>query len=74
MTLWGVLWRSDSLLDGETEHLMYGGLLPLIFTTRAAARAYIADNHGYLRTYTALQKEPHGWKMPKPVRVKVILA
>lgn len=68
---WSVLWRSENKLDGETERLQGDcGELPL-FATREECRAYIKDRYGYIRERPDLRKEPHGWKIPIPVRVAV---
>lgn len=66
---WSVIWRSDCALDdGPREYLVgEGGELPL-FRTRREAR------YGYIRTRPDLHAEPHGWKMPIPVRVTIGVA
>jgi hypothetical protein len=70
--LWGILWRSDNKLDGNTEHLIYSlACVPMIFKTRGLARKYINSYWGYLRTRPDLRREPHGWKIPIPVKVEV---
>lgn len=43
----------------------------LLFRTRSEAREWIEKEYGYLRTRPDLQAEPHGWKMPIPVRVVI---
>ena len=70
-TAWAILWRSRNALDGEGTHLIYGGGVPLLFSTRAEARGYIAIDDDYIRIRPDLKGEPHGWKMPKAVRVTV---
>jgi len=68
---WGVLWRSENKLDGRREHLMgRGGALPL-FKTREEARTHIKQNYLYIKNRPDLRREPHGWKMPIPVRVTI---
>jgi hypothetical protein len=64
---WGVLWHSRNALDGDRQHLMHGA----IFETRREARAYIEAEYGYIRTRSDLRREPHGWHMPKAVRVSI---
>lgn len=72
ITKWGVLWRSENKLDGgKREYLMWQKGQPLLFRTRREARQYINDSYGYIRDRIDLQEEPHGWKMPKAVKVKV---
>jgi len=67
---WGVLWRSNNRLDGVREHLIYDSRIPLLFITRREARKFIAERYGYLRARPDLKAEPHGWKMPIPVKVE----
>ena len=69
---WAAKWRSQCLLDGKTEYLIGAGLTPpLLFKTRADCRAYIRIKYSYLATRPDLRREPHGWKMPVPVKVIV---
>ena len=71
--LWGGMWRSENKLDGKTQHLLNrGGGVPLLFRTRKEVREFINQDYGYIREREDLREEPHGWKMPIPVRVKVI--
>lgn len=70
--VWGALWRQRNLLDGKWTHLINrGDTLPALFTTRREARAFIEQEYGYIRKRPDLRGEPHGWKMPIPVRVQV---
>jgi hypothetical protein len=60
------------LLDGKKENLQgEGGNLPM-FRTRAECREFIKERYGYIARSPDLKKEPHGWKMPIPVRVQVV--
>jgi hypothetical protein len=68
---WGLLWRSENKLDGKTRTLIFKDLLPCIFRTRRMAAKYNEDEFGYIRGRRDLHMEPHGWKMPLVVRVKV---
>ena len=43
----------------------------LLFNTRKEARKFIKENYSFIRTRKDLRKEPHGWRMPKPVKVNV---
>jgi len=73
--MWGVLQRQKNRLDGKQEYLMLrreGGFL--LFDTRQQARDEINARFGYIRDRPDLRKEPHGWKMPIPVRVKITTA
>lgn len=71
--VWGALWRSNSYLDGGLRtHIINGpDCLPVLFRTRIAAREYIDKHYGYIRTRPDLQEQPHGWRIPVPVRVKI---
>jgi hypothetical protein len=73
-SLWGAKWISDCRLDGHCEHLLYENLLPALFKTRREARAFIEKKYGYIRHRPDLRREPHGWRMPQPVRVTVAMA
>jgi hypothetical protein len=70
---WAVLWRSDNALDGRNRHIRWDMGRPLLFRTRSEAREFIEENFGYIRARPDLQAEPCGWKMPVPIRVRVIL-
>jgi hypothetical protein len=73
-TAWAILWRSDNLLDGESEYFLGMTDHPCrkaLFNTRAEARTFITKHFGYLRDRRDLRDEPHGWKMPVPMRVKI---
>lgn len=43
----------------------------MLFRTRTEARAYIRTKYGYLRERKDLQREPHGWMMPVPVKLEI---
>ena len=69
--LWGGLWRSENRLDGKTEHLLHEDGFPKLFHTRADARQWIKAEYGYIARRLDLQCEPHGWKMPIAVKVRI---
>ena len=70
---WGLEWYSRNALNGETRHLMWERpLVPLLFLTRADARAYAVQRYGYIKTRPDLRREPHGWRLPRPVRVDLV--
>jgi hypothetical protein len=70
--LWGAMWRSENKLDGKNRHLISRDLLPVLFLTRKEARKFIKSEYGYIKTRKDLRVEPHGWRLPVPIRVKVI--
>ena len=71
MTLWALEWNSRSNLDGEQSHFMYENLLPKVFKTRREARAWAKEKYGYIKTRPDLRAQPYGWRMPRPVRVRL---
>ena len=71
---WAALWRSKNILDGENKHVMFAtGGQPMLFNTRKDAAAWIKETYGYIAHRSDLRGEPHGWRVPKPVRVKIII-
>jgi len=70
---WGVLWRLRTTREGYQQHFMWSddSASPKLFCTRSQARAWIKDRFGYLADREDLKAEPHGWMMPKAVRVRV---
>lgn len=71
--LWAAEWRSENELDGVTRHLIQTPDHPCVFLfrTRKACQAWIRHNYGYIAKRPDLRREPHGWRMPQPVRVEV---
>lgn len=69
--MWGALWISQNRLDGRTVQLQWKHGYPLVFRTRAEARAFIDKEWGYIRDRKDLRVEPHGWRLPRAVRIKV---
>ena len=73
-TRWGALWRSENELDGRTRHIICDHERPVLFITRDEARAWIREEYAWLKKRGDLRREPHGWRMPVPVRVEIRLA
>ena len=74
---WAVLRGSDNSLDGTRQWLDGTPAHPCrtrLFETRAEARAYIASDLAYIARRPDLRREPHGWRVPRPVRVQVAVA
>lgn len=67
------MWRSHNRLDGKRRHYMNSNCMPLFFMTRRECRAYIQDAYGYIKKRDDLRAEPYGWRLPKAVRVEIIL-
>lgn len=70
---WALEWRSVNRLDGERRHLIHEARtnLPLLFKTRTQARQHAASGYGYIRRRPDLRREPHGWRLPRAVRVAI---
>lgn len=71
--MWGLLWHSKNWMEGVTEHLLYNNLFPCMFHTRREARVYAEKRYGYIKERSDLRTEPHGWRFPRPVRIKTVL-
>ena len=71
---WALLWRSFNRLDGKQEFVVVEGVFPFaLFRTRAEALHFRDLKFGYIKDRPDLKAEPHGWRMPKVVRVDVII-
>ncbi len=73
---WAVEYHSRNRVDGDRRHLVWdhepGEMFCYrLFRTRLECRAWIEAHHGYLRDRPDLRAEPHGWFMPRAVRVTV---
>ena len=66
---WGLLWHSRNRLDGLRESLCWEDRTLLMFHTRQEARSYATKQDGYIKTRKDLRQEPHGWRLPMPVRL-----
>lgn len=75
-TAWAILMRSENSLDGKREYLQGTPYHPCrieLFDTRREARDHIEKHYGYWRNRPDLKAEPHGWKTPRAVRVKIMV-
>lgn len=58
--------------DGHPQIKPAGGAqAALTFKTKREAAGFIKERYGYIATRPDLRREPHGWKMPAPVRVRI---
>ena len=71
MTIWAAQWQSYNRLDGDVKHILSENYLPMLFRTRKEAREYIREIYGYIAKRPDLQDEPHGWRMPRAIKVKL---
>lgn len=69
--LWCALWRSECKLDGKSEHIIRVNLVPVIFKTKRQCKAWIDEHYRYIKIRKDLRGEPHGWRLPKPVKIVV---
>lgn len=72
VNLWALVWRGENKIDGKRNHIINKNCVPLLFLTRQQAREYNEEHYGYIRQRPDLREEPHGWKMPLPIKVKVV--
>ena len=70
MSVWGLLWVQRGQF--ASVRLLYEDGLPMLFTSRRAARAGAERRYGYIKRRADLRAPPHEWRMPQPVRVSVI--
>jgi hypothetical protein len=70
---WAVEWHSKGIGDGDTRHFnfIWNGAVPYLFRTRKEARLFVEERYGFIRDRKDLQAEPYGWRMPKPVKVRI---
>jgi len=69
---WGLVWQNNKR-DGKSEHIICRDCTPALFCTRQDARNYRESMYGYFRDRPYLRDEPHGWRMPKVVRLRISL-
>jgi hypothetical protein len=70
---------STNKLDGhrrrlETRHWRDPWRSYQFFATRRECLEYIKRDYGYIATRKDLRREPHCWRVPKPVRVTVTVS
>jgi hypothetical protein len=71
-TRWTLQWRSENKRDGRREYMCAS--MKGLFDTRAEARAAQENEYCYLQGRPDLRAEPHGWLVPKVVKVKVTIS
>lgn len=71
--LWVGQWYSHNRLDGVTRHILCENLLPALFRTRRECREYIKGKYGYIKNREDLKAEPHGWRLPRAIKVKLVV-
>ena len=66
---WAIRWHEA---DGP-QYFMWNGVQPYLFRTRREAREAINEEWGYVKYRADLRAPPCNWRMPRPVKVSVIL-
>ena len=69
--MWAAEWYSNNRLDGERRNLIYEAGVVRLFKSKKKCSEYIKDRYGYIAKRKDLRAEPHGWRMPQPVKVTV---
>jgi len=64
---WALRWRSKN----DTEYIIFENCLPKFFLTRKAARHYANEKYGYIKTRKDLRQEPHWWRFPRAIKVRI---
>jgi len=72
MNIWAVQWHSHNRISGDYRHICLEHCLPVLFKTRRKAREYITEKYGYIAGRPDLKGEPHGWRMPQAIKVKIV--
>ena len=70
---WAIKDAYTNVLDGHREWFHWEDARPVLFVTKREAIAYIKERYSYRRNRHDLRKEPFCWRMPKAVKVEVIL-
>ena len=72
---WAVQWNSRNGLDGVSQYFVWDGRGggPMLFRSRRLAREWIREHYGYIATRADLRREPYGWRLPRAIRVRVVL-
>ena len=77
---WAIKFDSTNRLDGHREYFAgradweipeASGYRTMVFETRRQARDFIKERYSYVANRPDLRREPHCWRVPKPVRVSV---
>ena len=68
---WAPQWNEYTESAGRQRHIMWDKGMPLLFHTRRECRAWITRHYDFIRTRADLRAEPHGWRLPRAVRVNV---
>lgn len=70
MIRWAVKWGS---FGDDNGHWIADGCNYHLFRTKKDAKEFIREHYGYIAKRKDLRCNPHNWRMPKVIRVKVVL-
>lgn len=73
MVRWSLKWYSRNYRDGITEYIIFENCLPKFFLTRETARQYANEKYRYIKTRKDLKEEPHGWRFPKAIKIRITI-
>lgn len=66
---WLPRWKGNRL----TPDRLMAGRAGKVFDTKRECKAFIDETWGYIKTRPDLRRAPHFWRLPKPVRVRVVV-
>ena len=66
---WALKWCSKN----NADYIIYDNCLPKFFLTRKEARKYANKKYGYIKTRIDLRQEPHNWRIPRAIKVKITI-
>lgn len=75
ITRWAIKHSSKNRIDGLRQWYDFNSQANSyrLFNTRKEARNYIEKLFSYIRNRPDLKAEPHGWRMPVAVKVKLTI-
>lgn len=71
---WAAKWVAVNKRGRDRHFLRGSDCNVLLFHTRRQAREFIKEAYGYIAQREDLKAEPHGWRMPQAVKVKVVFS
>jgi len=69
--IWGVLWIQKGSIDGDCESLVYKDCKPVMFSTKRECKKFIDETYKFITARKDLRRYPHGWRLPKPVKLRI---
>lgn len=70
--VWGLIWHAENKMDGVNRHIIFDAVGKVkTARTRREIRDYAQERYGYIKRRPDLRAEPHGWRFPQPVRIRI---